>query len=74
MLAPRSKFRIFGEQDLREYIARQKSGLSKEVEDESDDYILNVGEEQYIQYLISEYSIENISLEFDEIWASRKEK
>lgn len=58
-------FSIFYEMELRQYLDKNTNRLTNKVESEDEDYLLNVNETQYINYLVEEFSIENIAIDYD---------
>lgn len=48
---------LFSQGELAEFLEQRKSSLKKEVENYDADYILNVSEEDFCQYLISKYTL-----------------
>jgi len=53
---------------LRNFLEHHKVKLKKEVESYRPDYILNVSEEDFCQYLISKYSLESPKIYEDKIY------
>lgn len=74
MLYSGSKFNIFNERELSEYLSSKKSQLRKEVRSEAENKILNAGEAEYIKYLVSKYSVNNLEIHFDDKYVSSHEK
>lgn len=69
MRAP-ATFSICAEKRLTEYTRSQDAKLQAQIDKESDDYISNVDEAEYIKYLVDEYSLDTPYLDFDNIKAS----
>jgi hypothetical protein len=69
-----STFNIFNEQRLSDFLSSRKESLKREVLNESEDSILNYGETEYVKYLADQYSVENIEIGFDDVFASQHEK
>lgn len=67
-------FKVFGEKDLESIIQSKIQEMQVEINRKPDNYILNVNEIEYINYLARHYSIENIELNFDEVSISTYEK
>ena len=56
--------KIFAEESLDQYLKGQRECLRRDICKRDEQYILNVNETQFIQYLISEYSIEPLCIDF----------
>lgn len=70
-----SKNRIFsGKGSIREYLAQIVKSIDSEIESTSENYILTVSEEQYLEYLINKYTIEKPEIHFSEVYADSYEK
>lgn len=54
---------IFAQHELRNLLAATADALKKEVQAQTDDYIKNVTEEQFIGFLIDKYSIGTITFD-----------
>jgi hypothetical protein len=70
----REGFHAFSEYDVFSLLESQRSAIDKAVKGQNDDYILNVNREEYIQHLISEFSIEPIELQKEELSVSTHEE
>lgn len=70
----REQFKICAEKRLAKYLQQRDKELLEQIERESDDYISNVDEPRYIQYLVDEYSLDTPSLDFDNVEASTGKK
>ena len=68
-----SKFPAFSEYDVFSIIENQKKGLMEEITSQSDDYILNVNKKEYMEHLISRYSITPIVIHEDQLSVSTYE-
>jgi len=68
-----SEFKIFIGEHVSKYLEQQEQLLIHKINKESDDYILNVNEAEYINYLVNEFSVENLSINFDDVFVSTKE-
>lgn len=49
---------FFRKGDLSDFLEQRKAALTKEIEERDSNYILNVSEQDFCQYLISKYSLE----------------
>lgn len=65
---------IFGERGLRDYLEQRKSSVFHSIESENDDYLLNVNEQDYISYKVSEAYVEPLEIHEDQIYASSSEQ
>jgi hypoxanthine-guanine phosphoribosyltransferase len=68
------KFRIFCGIELDQKINQVKAEIQQEVYSQVDDYILNINENEFINYLVQKYSFERINIEFDKMTVSSYEK
>jgi len=59
---------FFRKGDLSDFLEQRKQALKKEIEGYDANYILNVSEEDFCQYLISKYVLEIPSIREDEIY------
>jgi hypothetical protein len=69
-----SWFMPFSTNDLRSQLQARKKKLAGEVRQAGDDYILSVGEAQYVEHLVEEYSISPLVLGTEEVSASEGEE
>lgn len=67
-------FQVFWEKELNLLFNSRHQAMQAEINGQPDNYILNVNETEYVSYLVSRYSIENIELRFDEVFVSTYEK
>lgn len=68
------KFSAFSEGDLRDDLNGNTINVQQEVGSESDDYILNVNEREYIEHLIEKYTFKPLLINFDDVSVSSEEK
>ena len=61
-------FRIFGEGKLSEYLGQKCDEIQQVIQSKSEDYILNVNETDYINYLVNEFTVESINIDFENIF------
>ena len=66
--------KIFAENELQNYFESIISSVRNTIEQETENYILNVSEEDYINHLQSEYEIENIEIHFNNKYVTTYEK
>lgn len=67
-------FTPFSTNDLRSQLLGHEQQLADEVRRADDDYVLTVGEAQYLEHLVKEYSVEPIVLRMEDISASESEE
>jgi hypothetical protein len=56
----------FAEDNLGQYLDRLRAQLARQVRSLNEDYVLAVVEEEYVSYLVAEYTVERLDLAFDE--------
>ena len=69
-----STFKAFSEYDLFTYLVERKNDIQSKINGKSEDYILNVNERDYINYLIEEYTIDPIHIYFENPTITRYKK
>jgi hypothetical protein len=69
-----SWFTPFSTNDLRLQLQAHEQKLADEVRQADDDYILTVGEAQYLEHLVGEYSIKPLALRTEDVSASESEE
>ena len=67
-------FNAFVGGDLRNYLEENDRKIQSHIEQESENYILNVNETEYKNYLISEFTIETPRIDFENISVTSYEK
>ncbi|MGG2953388.1 hypothetical protein [Geobacillus stearothermophilus] len=67
-------FKIFYEGDLYTYLSQRENKMKETIYNAKEDYILNVNEIEYIEYLYQEFSLEPITFYFDHAYAEAVEK
>jgi hypothetical protein len=65
---------LYIEDTLDNFLSTRARELKEKIESESEDYILNVGEQQYMDYLKSEYIIEIPEIHIDKVYVDTYEK
>lgn len=68
------EFRAFSEYDGFSLIERQKQSIVAAVNNQSDDYILNVNKAEYIAHLVSTYTIHPLEIHADQLSVSTEER
>ncbi|WP_024333390.1 hypothetical protein [Desulfotignum balticum] len=66
--------KIFAERELRDYLQQIKSSVIQSIENENDDYLLNVNANDYIKHKLSEAHVEQLVIHQDQIYASSSEQ
>lgn len=66
--------RIFAEQDLSAFLAHLEYSVRQDICSREEQYILNVNQPQYVQYLISKYQLEPLQIDFDAVTASESKR
>lgn len=67
-------FTPFRDNDLRRQLDARRKELAEEVRRADDDYLLNVGEQQYLDYLVDEYTIATLELLEDDLTVEQDEE
>lgn len=70
----RGQFKIFAEHELDAVLQSKIAEITNEVNGKPDDYILNVNETEFKNFLVNKYAIENIVIKPEERTASTYEK
>ena len=73
MFMRRNTFPAFSEYDGHSIIENQRSKIISEIHSQSNDYLLNVNKEEYIDYLVSKYSIPPVEIYHDNLHVSTYE-
>ena len=66
-------FHAFSDYDGFSVIENQKQRIASTINSQADDYILNVNKEEYIQHLVSEFTIPPLEIHRDQLSASTYE-
>jgi hypothetical protein len=67
-------FPIFAEKSLSDLFKRQQKALETEIQSQNENYLLNVNEATFIDYLVSKYSIHDLEIDFDAAYAVDSEE
>lgn len=67
-------FTIFGEKQLGQLLRNKCNNIKTEIDNQPDNYILNVNETDFVSYVIDKYSIGNLEFQFDNPHISDYEK
>lgn len=65
--------KIYAEERLDNLLTSKRRELKERIESETEDYILNVGEEQYVEYLKSEFTLDIPEIHTDKVYADTYE-
>lgn len=65
---------LYSEEPLDNLIGRKANDIKQMIESETEDYILNVGEEQYVEHIISLFTIEMPEIHFDQVYLETSER
>jgi len=68
------KTKIFAERKLNDYLEQRILATIHSIEQENDDYLLNVNERDYIQHKTDEAYVEPLQIHQDQIYASSSEQ
>jgi hypothetical protein len=60
-----SSFQAFAERELRGYLEENDRKMTSHIRQESENYILNVNETEYLNYIVSQFSIDMLRIEFE---------
>lgn len=64
----RQTFRMFYEGRLSEYLGQKCDEIQQTIQYKSEDYILNVNEVEYINYLVDKFTIDSINVDFERVF------
>jgi hypothetical protein len=67
-------FRVFAESDLRTHLETLIHNLARRIDGETPDYILNVNESNYVNFLVKENEIEPLNVDFAAVSVSDREE
>ena len=68
------KLKIFAERALQDYLEQQKRSVMQSIESETDDYLLNVNEGDYVQHKSAQAYVEPMKIHEEQIYASSSEQ
>ena len=68
-----NKFHAFSEYDGYSLIEGQKNKIVSDINSQPDDYILNVNKTEYIDHLVSKYTIPPVEIHKDQLTVSTYE-
>lgn len=67
MYSNRDSFQLYYKQNIRKYFETAANDITSSISRDTDDYILNVNVDEYIDYLLNKYIIDFPTLLFDEV-------
>ena len=67
----RQTFRMFREGDLSDYFARKCDEIQQTIQYKPEDYIRNVNETEYINYLVDEFTVDSININFEGVFIAK---
>ncbi len=70
----RGTFNIFAEDDLSSFLDKKLEKMKAQIVGESDNYILNVNEIEFVKHLFDKFFVDNPQLDFDNVSVSTYEK
>lgn len=66
--------KIFAEQELSHFLKERLDALNQEVHVNNRNYLLNVNETEYVDYLVKHYHVESLIFHWDQISVSEREE
>ncbi|PER97021.1 hypothetical protein [Bacillus cereus] len=60
--------------DLSTFLFKIEQALSNSIQQEKESYILNVNEEEYINYKVAQSTVEPLNIQFNQMYAEQKEE
>lgn len=67
-------FNIFAEEELRAYLEHHAHAVLSSIEQEKDEYLLNVNEDDYVQHKAAAMSLDEVTIHDEQIYASSAER
>ena len=67
-------FKIFGEQELRDYLNAFLQDIKREIESQQENYVLKVNENNYVNSLVGKAEIDKLDMKIDDLFASGTER
>lgn len=64
----RQTFRMFSEGRLSDYLGQKCDRIQQAIQYKSEDYILNVNETEYINYLVEQFTVDSVNVHFKEVF------
>jgi hypothetical protein len=64
MLTQRGRYNIFADYDFQQHCQNRANAMKTEIYETPTDYLLNVGHEQYVEYLVNKYALEPVRFAF----------
>jgi len=70
----RGSLRLFGDADLLGFTRQLHENMQTEVRNTEDDYLLNVNETEFVQYLVGKYELQPVVLDIDGLHVTEAER
>ena len=67
-------FNIFAEEDLRAYLEHRAHAVLSGIEQEEDDYLLNINVDDYVRFKVAAMSVDEVNIHDENIHASSAER
>lgn len=67
-------FKVFGERAIEDHFKHIAISIQFRINEEKENYVLNVNEIEYVNHLVSEFMVEPVHLDFDNISISSREE
>ena len=67
-------FKIFAEEELRAYLEHKAHAVLSGIEQEKDDYLLNVNEDDYVRFKVAAMRVDDVIIHGEHIHASSAER
>jgi hypothetical protein len=67
-------FNIFAEEELRAYLEHKAHAVLSGIEQEEDDYLLNVNEDDFVRFKVAAMSVDEVNIHDENIHASSAEQ
>ena len=74
MIIRSGTFHMFDGKQVSEFLERKTQEIRNTIQKEPEDFILNVNEEEYIQYLVATFTIETPNIDFEGMFIDYYEK
>ena len=64
-------FRLFYEDNLANYFVLRRDEIQRTIQHKSEDYILNVNETEYMNYLVDKFTVDSININFEAVFIDK---
>ena len=65
---------IFFERDLSRYLDSLRAEMKSGVQGESAEYLLNVGEQEYVEHFVTRFHLDPLQIHFDDMYVTTREE